>query len=171
MKTPLVVIFSLITGLSLTTLSHAAGEIYRFKNSQGNTVYTDRKPNSDYEVIKGGNKISNAQTTETNESISATVVTRSVDDVRAVTDTLKPDIDSLYTKLVTSDQDSRGKVTVNFTIAQTGNVTSCAEDETEMNGAKFNGSICEKINALQFKAVENPDPLRLTFTYNFKPAS
>jgi hypothetical protein len=171
MKMPLIVIFSLIIGLSLTTLSHAAGEIYRFKNSQGNIVYTDRKPNTDYEVIKGGNKISNVPATETNARQQATVVTRSVEDVRAVTDTLKPEIDGLYTQLVTSDNDSQGKVTVNFTIAQAGNVTSCAEDETEMNGAKFNGSICEKINALQFKAVENPDPLRLTFTYNFQPAS
>ena len=170
MKTYIVVIVSLISSLTFTNLSHAEGEIYRYKNSQGNIVYSDRKPNTEYEVIKGGNKNSNSQSTETKDTEKAPVVARSVADVRAITDSIKSDIDGLYTELVAKDNAAQGKVTINFTIAQAGNITRCAEDETEMNGSKFNGSICEQINDLQFKAVESPDPVRLTYTYNFKPA-
>ena len=170
MKTYVVVIVSLITSLAFTNLTHAEGEIYRYKNSQGNIVYSDRKPNTEYELIKGNSKKSNAQPIETKESKKAPLAARSVEEVRAITDTIKPDIDALYTELVAKDRDARGKVTINFTIAQAGNITRCAEDETEMNSSKFNGSICEQINKLQFKSVESPDPVRLTFTYNFNPA-
>lgn len=170
MKTVIIVIFSLITGLSSTTLTHAAGEIYRYKNSLGNEVYSDRKPNTEYEIIKGGNKNSNAQTTDAEESVKPPAPARSVEEVRAMTGTIKPEIDALYTQLVSENYESQGKVTVNFTIAPAGNITHCAEDETEMNGAKFNGSICEKIKTLQFNAVESPDPVRLTFTYDFNPS-
>jgi hypothetical protein len=170
MKTVIVVIFSLVIGLLVTTLSHAAGEIYRYKNSQGNIVYSDRKPNAEHEIIKGGNITSNPEATEKNNAIQGVITARSVADVRSVTDTIKPAIDSLYTQLVASDNKSQGNVTVNFTIVQAGNISSCAEDETEMKGTKFNGSICDKIKSLQFKAVASPDPLRLTYTYNFNPA-
>lgn len=170
MKTYIIVIASLITSLAFINLTHAEGEIYRYKNSQGNIVYSDRKPNTEYELIKGANKKTNSQSTETKESEKAPLVARSVEEVRAITDTIKSDIDALYTALVTKDREAQGKVTINFTIAQAGNISRCAEDETEMNSSKFNGSICEKINELQFKAVESPDPVRLTFTYNFNPA-
>lgn len=170
MKTVIVGIFCLVAGLLVSTLSLAAGEIYRFKNPEGNIVYSDRKPSTEYELIKGGNKKSNSQTTEKDNAIESVTTARSVAEVRAVTDTIKPEIDSLYTQLVASDNKSQGNVTINFTIVQAGNISSCAEDETEMQGAKFNGSICEKIKSLQFKAAASPDPLRLTYTYNFKPA-
>jgi hypothetical protein len=170
MKTVTVVIFSLVIGLLVTTLSNAAGEIYRYRNSQGNFVYSDRKPNTEYEVINGGSINSNPESTERNNAVDSVITARSVADVRAVTDTIKPAIDSLYTQLVASDNESQGNVTVNFTIVQSGNISSCTEDETEMKGTKFNGSICEKIKSLQFKAVASPSPLRLTYTYNFNPA-
>jgi hypothetical protein len=170
MKTVIVVIFSLFIGLLASTLSHAAGEIYRYKNSQGNIVYSDRKPNTEYEIIKGGDNKNRREATVINNAIQNVTTARSVADVRAVTDTIKPAINSLYTQLVAGDNESQGNVTVNFTIVQAGNITSCAEDETEMKGTKFNGSICEKINSLQFKSVASPDPLRLTYTYKFNPA-
>jgi len=46
-------------------------------------------------------------------------------------------------------------------------VSHCAEDESEMQGDKFNGAICEKIKHLEFGEVENQDPIRLTFSFNF----
>jgi hypothetical protein len=170
MKTYIVVIVSVITSLAFTNLTHAEGEIYRYKNSQGNTVYSDRKPNTEYELITGSSKKSNAQPIETKESKKAPLAVRSVKEVSAITDTIKPDIDALYTKLVSKDREAQGKVAINFTIAQAGNITSCAEDETKMKSSKFNGAICGQINKLQFKPVENPDLVSLTFTYNFNPA-
>lgn len=163
----------IIFGLILSAISgtgYSAGEIYRYKNTEGNTVYSDRKPNTNHELVKG---VSNTQaaTNATSETAEQTPATRSVEDVREITDTLKTDIDVLYTERVNTNSETKGDVVVSFTIIQAGSVSHCAEDESEMQGAKFDGAICEKIKRLAFGKVENQDPIRLTFTYNFGAGS
>lgn len=171
MKTNYRIILAFVIGLSFTNVADAAGEVYRYKNAEGNIVYSDRKPTAKYEVVKRVNNKPSAAPTSEVEAAEQTVVTRSVEEVRTLTDTIKPEINGLYTQLVAKDNATQGNVTVSFTIAQTGAVTHCAENETEMKGAKFNGSICEKVSNLQFDPAANPDPVRLTFTYNFDQPS
>ncbi len=170
MKKYNIVIAGLIL-FAVSSFTHAAGEIYRYKNSEGNTVYSDRKPDTEFDVIKGASK-KPATSDSTPEATEQTdTPSRTVEEVNKLTDTLKTDIDALYTELVNTNSETRGSVVVNFTIAQAGNVSHCSEDESEMQGAKFDGSICEKIKGLEFGEIENPDPTRLTFTYNFGAGS
>ncbi len=168
MKKYNIVIFGLILFV-ISSISHAAGEIYRYKNAEGNTVYSDRKPDTDHEVVKGPSKksVSSNTTPEPTDTEQTPTPSRTVEEVKEITDTLKTDIDILYTELVNKNSETKGNVVVSFTIVQAGNVSHCAEDESEMQGAKFDGSICEKIRGLEFGEVEGSDPVRLTFTYNF----
>ena len=170
MKTIIIVMFSFVTGLLLSSLSHATGEIYRYKNFQSDIVYSNRKSHTRHETINGGNPKVQSKTTAMNNNIQNVTPRRLVTEVSVATDTINAAINDLRTQLVDSNIESQTKVIVNFINIQASDIAQCLDDVTEMRGGKFDGSACKEINSLQFKSIASAYSSKLTYIDNFDTA-
>ncbi len=145
--------------------------MYKYRDKNGNYVFSDKKPEAQHEAIEKGNYKGSEKVKEKTAEAQPTPPTRLIESVRPIIASVKPDINELYKELFLADKETQGKVVVAFTIAKEGNVTSCNEDESGMTRTGFNGRICEKIQSLNYGVVEESKPVDITYSYNFKPNS
>jgi hypothetical protein len=139
--------------------------IYKSQDKNGNPIFSDRKPDSRYQIIEKGNYRSSKQIAAPTDIPEE----RSLDTIRGKTNEIKGDIDALYNGLLAIDQSTQGTVTVNFVIGQDGRVGECAEDESAMSGGTFKGTICAAIQTINYEPVVSEQPKKVTYTYQFKP--
>lgn len=138
--------------------------IYKSYDKNGNPVYSDREPDSQYETIK---KV-NLKPKTKEEKVEPIPAVRSVNSIRTKTMTLQQDINSIYEELHESNNSIKGKTIITFSIDKEGKVVKCDEDETGMTLASFNGKICEKISTLDYGKVEKNEATKVNYTYHFQ---
>ncbi len=159
-----------IFALGVATCFNTYGDtMYKYRDKNGNYVFSDKKPETQHEVIEKGNYKGSKKVDEESIEPQPTPPTRLMESVRPIIEGIKPEINELYKQLFIADKETQGKVVVAFSISKEGNVTSCNEDESGMTRPGFNGKICEKIQSLNYGIVEESKPVDIKYSYNFKP--
>jgi hypothetical protein len=146
--------------------------IYKSYDRNGNPVFSDREPKTQYEIIKksSAKKQVQADATQEAEQQQAPIPpVRTIETIREITNTAQAEINAIYESIYKSNNETQGKVIVAFSIDQSGKVISCSEDESGMTTPSFNGKICEKINTLNYGEVAEEKVTKTNFTFQFKP--
>lgn len=159
--------FLFLFGVVISVNAHG-DIIYKTRNSEGTYKYSDKKPKSSYETIDKGD-YKGTQQPEAKESENAIPATRSMETIRTITESAKDKINGAYQDLYIANNDTQGKVAVEFTIEKAGNVSQCKENESDMSGSNFNGKICDIISALNYGPVESSNPVNIKYNYQFQP--
>lgn len=148
-----------------------AANIYKSRDNRGTVLYSDKKPEGDYELFSKEKKkrLSDPDQSASEEESVILPEKRDLASIRTTTDSVKNNINEIYKNLFLDDNEVRGELKVDFTINQQGQVTNCTEDESQMQKAGFNGKACQTIQQLNYGAVQSVDPITVNFTYTFQP--
>ena len=162
----------LVVSMSLFEQAYS-DEIYRYRDKNGALKYSDKKPKAKHDVLDKGDyrglKEPAKPQTET-AAENKEEPQRDINEINAVTNTIKKDIDAIYNTIYQSDNQLTGTVIVSFSIQPQGTVTACREDESQMTRPAFSNRICKRIQQLNYGVIQRKTATKVEYTYTFTPA-
>jgi hypothetical protein len=94
---------------------------------------------------------------------------RSIEEVRLVLERNKAALYAIYNRALREDPTLQGKVTLAFSIAPSGAITSCRFTSSELKSPELEQKLLARFRSMEF-AAEDVNPLDTTYSLDFLPS-